>query len=156
MRFKVRAVIYIFNLTSITSLSKCLLLFLSHFCHCLFICLVTKSCLTLWDPMHWNSPGSSIIWISQARILDWVASSFARGSSWPRDWTHICCIADGFFTIKLPRRPFFLIIKSNMILLNIFSCDSLFNLKCKVCLNINTSLFMESSYNMNWHFRKKI
>ena len=145
----------IFNLTSITSPSKGLLLFLSHFCHCLVLCLVTKSCLTLWDPMDCSSPGSSNSWISQARILNWVASSFSRGPSWSRDWTCICCIEDGFFTTKPPGKPFFLIIKSNMILLNIFSCDSFFNLKCRVSLHINTSLFMESSYNMSWHFRKK-
>ena len=29
--------------------------------------------------------------ISQARILEWVAISFSRGSSWPRDWTHVSC-----------------------------------------------------------------
>ena len=36
--------------------------------------------------------------ILQAGILDWVASPFCRGSSWPRDWTWVSCIAGGFFT----------------------------------------------------------
>ena len=40
-----------------------------------------------YDPMDW----SSVQGISQARILEWVALSFSRGSSWPRDWTHISC-----------------------------------------------------------------
>ena len=31
--------------------------------------------------------------ISQARILEWVAISFSRGSSWPRDWTQVSCLA---------------------------------------------------------------
>ena len=37
--------------------------------------------------------------ISQTRILDWVAISFSRGSSWPRDRNQVSCIAGGFFTI---------------------------------------------------------
>ena len=52
-------------------------------------CLVTKSCLTLCDPMDCCWPGSPVRGISQARILEWVALSFSRGSSWPRNWTCI-------------------------------------------------------------------
>ena len=36
--------------------------------------------------------------ILQARILEWVAFPFSRGSSWPRNQTRVCCIAGGFFT----------------------------------------------------------
>ena len=46
---------------------------------------VTQSCLTLWDPMDCSLPGSSVHGIFQARVLEWVAISFSRGSSWPRD-----------------------------------------------------------------------
>ena len=42
---------------------------------------VTKSSLTLCDPMDCSLPGSSVQGISQARILEWVAISFSRGSS---------------------------------------------------------------------------
>ena len=49
-------------------------------------------------------PGSSIHGILQARILDWVAIPFARGSSQPRDWTQISYTAGGFFT-ELPEKP---------------------------------------------------
>ena len=45
-----------------------------------------------FDPMDCSPPGSSIHEISQARILEWVATSFSRGSSKPRDKTHIFCI----------------------------------------------------------------
>ena len=45
---------------------------------------VAQSCPTLCDPMDCNPPGSSVHGISQARILEWVASSFSRGSSQPR------------------------------------------------------------------------
>ena len=59
----------------------------------MYICcccsLVTKSCLTFCDPMDYNPPGSSVHEISQARILEWVAISFSRGSSQPRDQTSI-------------------------------------------------------------------
>ena len=43
-------------------------------------------------------PGSSVHGILQARILEWVAVVFSRGSSQPRDQTQVSCIADGFFT----------------------------------------------------------
>ena len=51
----------------------------------LTVCLVTQSYPTLWDPLDCSPPGSSVHWISQARILEWVAISFSRGSSRPRD-----------------------------------------------------------------------
>ena len=41
-------------------------------------------------------PGSSIHGILQARILEWVAIPFSRGSFQPRDWTQVSCIAGGF------------------------------------------------------------
>ena len=45
-----------------------------------------------YNPMDCNLPGSSVHGISQARILGWVAMSFSRGSSWPRDRTRTSCI----------------------------------------------------------------
>ena len=56
-------------------------------------CLVAKSCPTLCDPMDCSPLGSSVHGISQASILEWVAISFSRRSSPPRDSTRICCIA---------------------------------------------------------------
>ena len=46
--------------------------------------LVAHSCLTLYDPMNCSLPGSSVLGISQARILAWVAISFSRGSLSPK------------------------------------------------------------------------
>ena len=43
--------------------------------------------------MDCSPQGSSLHGTSQARILEWVAISFSRGSSWPRDQTHICCVS---------------------------------------------------------------
>ena len=65
-------------------------------------------CPTLCDPMNCSPPASSAHGILQARILQWVTMPSSRGSSRPRDWTHvscISCIAGGFFTIELPGKP---------------------------------------------------
>ena len=61
--------------------------------------LVAQSCLTLCDPLDCSLPGSFVHGILQARILEWVAISFFRGSSQPRDWTRVSRIAGRFFTI---------------------------------------------------------
>ena len=60
--------------------------------------LVAQSCLTLGDPMYCGPPGSSTHVIFQARVLEWVAISFSRGSSWPRGGTWVSCTAGRFFT----------------------------------------------------------
>ena len=64
---------------------------------------VTQSCLILCNPMDCSLPGSSIHGIFQARILEWVAISFSRGSSWPRDWTQVSGIAGRRFTVWTTR-----------------------------------------------------
>ena len=56
-------------------------------------------CLTLSDPMDSSPSGSSVRGILQARILEWVAIPFSRGSSWPRNWSQVSCSADRFFAI---------------------------------------------------------
>ena len=60
--------------------------------------LAAQSCLTLCDPMGCGLPGSSVHGILQARILEWVAIPFSRGTSQPRTQTLVSCIASGFFT----------------------------------------------------------
>ena len=54
---------------------------------------VAQSCPTLCNPVDCSPPGSSIHGILQTRILEWVAISFSRGSSWPRDRTQVSRIA---------------------------------------------------------------
>ena len=46
-----------------------------------------QSCPTFCDPLDCSPPGFSVCWILQARTLKWVAVSFCREPSWPRDWT---------------------------------------------------------------------
>ena len=60
---------------------------------------VTQSCPTLCDPVDCSLPGSSVHGILQARILEWVAIAFSRGSSQPRDWTWVSRIAGRRFNL---------------------------------------------------------
>ena len=53
---------------------------------------------------EWGPPVHGIL---QARILEWVAISFSRGSSLPRDLTHVSYIAGIFSTAELPGKPHF-------------------------------------------------
>ena len=59
----------------------------------------TQWCPTLCDPMDWGPPGFSACEILQARILEWVAIPFSRGSSQPGDWTQVFCVAGRLFTV---------------------------------------------------------
>ena len=69
-----------------------------HFSNLKIKVLVVQSCPILCDPMDCSLPGSRVHGILQARILEWVAILFSRGSPQPRDQTQVSCIASGFFT----------------------------------------------------------
>ena len=64
---------------------------------------VAQSCPTLCDPVDCSRPCSSIYGIFQARILEWVAISFSRGPSQPRDWTRVAHIVSRCFTVWATR-----------------------------------------------------
>ena len=91
----------------------------SVFFFCLFVCFLTTfdcrlhNCSTWVELLcsMWNLPSESesvtqscptvcdsMAWILQARILEWVAIPFSRGSTWPRNQTGVSCIAGRFFT----------------------------------------------------------
>ena len=57
------------------------------FCVCACLAVSLRDCHGLWPP------GSSVYGIFQARILDWVAISYSRGSSQPRDWPHVSFVS---------------------------------------------------------------
>ena len=59
---------------------------------------VNQSCPTLSNLMDRSPPGSSVHGILQARILEWIAFPFSKGSSKPRDRTLVSHTAGGFFT----------------------------------------------------------
>ena len=98
----IRSHLFIFTFISIVlvdlrkywdNLCQCYLLGVSY-CHVLCACMRAKllqSCLTLCNRMRCSPPTSSVHGVLQARILEWVAVSFSRGSSQPRDKTRVSC-----------------------------------------------------------------
>ena len=64
---------------------------------------VAQWCLTLWDPMDCSLPGSSLHGILQARVLEWVAISFSRGSSQLRERTGVSHIPGKCFNLWATR-----------------------------------------------------
>ena len=65
-------------------------------------CLEINSVQLFVIPWTVAPPSSSVHGILQVRRLEWVAISFSRASSWPRDGTHISCLAGWFFTTEPP------------------------------------------------------
>ena len=61
------------------------------------------SCLTFCHSIDCSPSGSSMLGILQAKILECVAIPSSRGSSQPRDWTHVFCIASEFSTVWTTR-----------------------------------------------------
>ena len=71
-------------------------------------CSIFQSCPTLCNPADCSPPGSSVHGILQVRMLEWLAISFSRGASQPRDGNCVSCnsfIAGGFFTAEPPGKP---------------------------------------------------
>ena len=75
--------------------------FNQNICPC---CLAAELCLILCSPMDFNLPGSSVCGVSQW-VLEWVSISFSRGSSWPRNWTHVSCIEGNSLPFEPPWKP---------------------------------------------------
>ena len=71
--------------------------------------LIAQSRLTLCNPMDCSPSGFSVYGILQARILEWVAISSSRESSWSRDRTRVSCTAGRFSTIWATREAQFYI-----------------------------------------------
>ena len=67
-------------------------------CMCVCVCVCVCESLSIW-------PGFSVCGLLQARILQWVAIFFSRGSSRPRNWTQVSCTAGRSFTIWTPGKP---------------------------------------------------
>ena len=64
---------------------------------------VAQSCPTLCNPVDCSLPGSPVHGILQARVLEWGAIAFSRGSSRPRDRTQVSCIVGRCFTVWATR-----------------------------------------------------
>ena len=67
--------------------------------HILCVCVSPLVTSDFCNPMDYSLLGSSVHGILQARILEWVAISFSKGSSQPRDCTQVSCITGRFLTI---------------------------------------------------------
>ena len=67
--------------------------------------LCAQLCPTLCDPTDCSPPGSPVRGILQARILEWVATSFSRGSSRPRDRILVTCFVGRFFPAEPSVKP---------------------------------------------------
>jgi len=80
-----------------------------------------SQCPTLCDPMDCSLPGSSVYGIFQARVLEWVAISFSRASSQPRDQTRVSRTADRCFTIWATGKP---IVKAMVFPVVMCGCES--------------------------------
>ena len=65
--------------------------------------LVAQSCPILCNPMNYSPPDCSVHGVIQARMLQWVAIPFSRGSSWPGGGTQVSRVAGRFFTIWATR-----------------------------------------------------
>ena len=69
------------------------------------VCSVAQSCPTLCGAMHYSQLGFSVHGVFQARILDWVAISYCKGSSQPRDRTCISYVYLHWQVDSLPLAP---------------------------------------------------
>ena len=91
-----------------------------HWCFTVpvYVCvydLVAQSCPTLYNIMDCRPPGSCVHGILQVRILQWVAISFSRGSSWPKDWTLVSTLQADSLPSEPPGKPLlYLIYLKNM------------------------------------------
>ena len=79
---------------------------------------VAQLCRTLCDPMDCSLPGSSVHGIFQAVVLEWIAISFSRGSSQPRDQTQVSRIVDRRFTVWATREVIMILVHLKAALFN--------------------------------------
>ena len=105
-RFRIRYIAFssVKVLTNDLALEKCIRFFFYnevlwyHYCGSSVV-LVAQLCPTLCDPADCSPSVSCVHGILQARIVEWIAIPFSRGSSQPRDRTLVSCIAGKLFTI---------------------------------------------------------
>ena len=127
-----------------------------------FRCVQWLSRVWLCKPMDYSPPGSTVHGTLQARILEWVAILFSRGSSWPRDWTRISCTIGGFFTIRATRERTNNERENKSIIITCMICERLelqsslvalvllnIGLRINVCQNISKKTYCTDSLDVN-------
>ena len=116
---------------------------------------VAQSCLTVCNPRDYTVHG-----ILQARILEWIAFPFSRGSSQPRDRTQVSCIADRRFTVWATIQnstSFVLSIGIHFIFLYIFNVNVLYTLTdyklLEIRINNKHKINKCCSWDLLWFYR---
>ena len=117
------------------------------------VLLLAQSCGTLCDPMDYSPPDSSVHGISQARVLEWVATSFTRGSSRPRDQIRVSLIGGRHFNLWATREALKLVSGSEFWLQSPDSdpdiplCDwKLLTAHCQFLFSLETSSYEHYSF----------
>ena len=108
--------------------------------------------------MDCNLPGSSVYGFLQARILEWVAISFFKGSSQPRDQTCVSCIAGGFFIAEPLGKPLW----STFQLVYMYVCmhaytqETLIYMYMHMCMSGLILMFVQPTFSIRstYHFAK--
>ena len=110
-------------LCSTLNLESSSIIFFFLFRHSLLLFSRVQLCVTLWTVEEPHSSGSSVHGILWARILEWVAIPFSRGSSQPRDQTRVALITGGLLTAEPPGKPKTFILCDNIF----FPCHNTFH-----------------------------
>ena len=101
-------------------------------------------CLTLCDPIDCSPLSSSVHRILLARIVEWIAITFSRGSSQPRDWTQVPCTTGRFFTIWATREVHRKVI-FNLLIPSILQGKSVFGILTALLLQCSALLMTVTS-----------
>ena len=105
--------------------------------------LVAQLCPTLRDPMDYSLSGSSVYGILQARILEWVAIPFSRGSSRLKDRTWVFCIADRLLS-ETSWKPY---LYETSLFKSLYDCTSCLDSDCCNSLLPSHSFFYCTNHN---------
>ena len=122
------------------------------------LCCAVLSCsvMSLCNPRDCSLPGSSVHGNSPARILEWVAVPFSRGSSWSSNQTRVSCIAGGFFTSWATREAPF----THYLFLNVgqsYSFSVMLLIEMRSNLIILWDLLIEQEGNIKyWYFSSSL
>ena len=114
---------------------------------------VAQSCPTLCDPMDCSPPGSSVHGILQARILEWVAILFSRGSSQPRDRTQVSRIAGRCFSLWATRESWVGIKNALSLIEILYLEDFIIKLLCILQQNKSFPEIIKYRININFHYK---
>ena len=102
------------------------------------------------DPVDYSPPGSPVRGSLQARIWEWVAISFSKGSSPPRDQIRNSCVADGFFTTEPPGKPFSMYVQKTSPTISVCRHNHSLCMHVRLCDNEVTSYMV--FYNLVFFF----